>query len=336
MEKALGFGSVAEANVGEGKALLEREKSVLVHRRESDGLVVGRLEIFFGRFGVIGNQRDHAARGVEPDQKIGARLGDVGEFGFLLGEDGAGEVERSGLIAAGFERSALKFDDHGVLRQGAVGLDEESGGAIVFLASVGIIGARVERAGDGVMQLGGNQRLCSELSIDGGRGALDGVEQALVGFAALEGIAAAEEIAGEEAVDGRGDLSLAAGNVAGAGGAAIEDETGAEAEDEGDDGDDDPGAAGAGVGEFALGDLCALLGEFDAVALDPAGVKIFEAGDEIGDAFDAKDGIATGGVGDVVAQERIVDAGLPPGGERLTEVADHELIQDYAEGIDVG
>ena len=106
----------------------------------------------------------------------------------------------------------------------------------------------------------------------------------------LEGIAAAEEIAERKRLTAEAICSLAAGNVAGAGGAAIEDETGAEAEDEGDDGNEDPGAAGAGVGEFALGDLCALLGEFDAVALDPAGVKIFDAAAEISGASDAKTG----------------------------------------------
>ena len=119
----------------------------------------------------------------------------------------------------------MQLHNDGILRQVAIGLTEKSCGALVFLAGVGVGGAIVERAADGLMKAGGHQRLVFELAIDGGRCLLDGLHQGLGRVAARERIAAAEQIVGKKATDRACNRSLPIGVIAFASCAAIESET---------------------------------------------------------------------------------------------------------------
>src|SRR5262249_26158920 len=99
------------------------------------------------------------------------------------------------------------------------------------------------------MQACGYEWFGGKFVVNGRRGLLDGVEQRLRRFAALEWIAAAEKIVGEELVDVVGDGGLTVGVVAFAG------ETKREERDESNDGDESSGAGGHGGavcgGDFA-------------------------------------------------------------------------------------
>src|SRR5262249_62275756 len=90
------------------------------------------------------------------------------------------------------------------------------------------------------MQACGYEWFGGKFVVNGRRGLLDGVEQRLRRFAALEWIAAAEKIVGEELVDVVGDGGLTVGVVAFAG------ETKREERDESNDGDESSGAGGHG------------------------------------------------------------------------------------------
>ena len=163
-----------------------------------------------------------------------------------------------------------------------------------------------------------------------------GVEKRLVGLASLERIAASEKIVSKEAVDGGGDFSLAGCVVALAGGLAVEDEAGSESDGERGDGEDDPRASCLGFRQVLFGKQGALLGEAGLVALDAAAVEVLQALDQYRGAIEAASGISASGIGDVLTQEWVVNASFPARREGLAEISDDELVEQNAEGVDIG
>lgn len=97
-----------------------------------------------------------------------------------------------------------------------------------------------------------------------------------------------------------------------------------------------PGDSGADPCAFSFGELPTLFCLALLLTLGAARIEISQPFSEFRGGFQPACGIAAGGIGDVLAQQRVVDGCFPPGRQRAAKIADDRLIEHHAKRINVG